>query len=68
MDVYRVSTNANGAITTHVNTESKRNVTRVFPPERSVKYEQWLNEQNGIHTVATAMELVARLLICASTL
>ena len=66
--VKRASTNAAGTTTIHVKTESNRNVTIVFPPDRSVKYDAWLNEQNGMIIADTAMKLVASALISSVVL
>ena len=66
--VYLASTNATGTTITHVNTESNRNVTSVLPPERSVKYDECVNAQNGIIIADTAMKLVASDLISSVVL
>ena len=52
----------------HVNTESNKNVTSVLPPERSVKYDECVNAQNGIIIADTAMKLVASDLISSVVL
>lgn len=62
------SKNAAGTTTIHVKTESNKNVTIVFPPERSVKYDAWLNEQNGMIIADTAIKLVASALISSVVL
>lgn len=48
MDVKCASEYAIGILTTHTKTLSNRKVINVFPPERIVKYEAWLNALSGI--------------------
>ena len=50
MPVKRLIINAVGILIPQRNTLSNRNVTKVFPPVRKVKYEACMNAYNGIHT------------------
>ena len=49
-------------LTTHTNTESKRKVISVFPPERKVKYVAFINEYDGKKREAIKRKTVARFL------
>lgn len=51
--------NAVGTLTTHTKTLSKRNVIKVLPPERMVKYDELINENTGKNRACRSINLVA---------
>ena len=58
-DVKFISTYANGIDITHIETLSKRKVINVFPPERSVKYDAFINASRGMHNATISIKRVA---------